>query len=211
MSIESKVAEYVRKLPMKNDGATIICDGFITFKKENVVLRHRTKSGSHCDLKILIMGFPEIYNILMYSNIEHEKKDAFHILKCETDDISIVIFMISESYKRFKHMKKGVENMSEKTIKKISNKIVKVCLCGVKQNLRKCANCENVYYCSRECQKNNWKKHKLQCSSEMSISEMNMTSNHILSKIKYSKKYDDMTMTERFNFINGNSKKNKIK
>lgn len=27
----------------------------------------------------------------------------------------------------------------------------------------KCAECEQVHYCSRECQKNDWKQHKSKC------------------------------------------------
>jgi hypothetical protein len=51
-------------------------------------------------------------------------------------------------------------------IQKLTKPIMKnQCFCcfktGVK--LQKCGNCNIVYYCSRECQKNDWKKHKPDC------------------------------------------------
>jgi hypothetical protein len=40
-------------------------------------------------------------------------------------------------------------------------------LCGscnvIKEKLLKCSRCKSVYYCSVECQKIDWKKHKLDC------------------------------------------------
>jgi hypothetical protein len=41
-----------------------------------------------------------------------------------------------------------------------------VCGCCIKvskSKLKKCSGCENEYYCSAECQKNHWNKHKKVC------------------------------------------------
>lgn len=34
--------------------------------------------------------------------------------------------------------------------------------CGIPSKL-KCTNCKNVFYCTKECQKDHWKKHKNNC------------------------------------------------
>jgi hypothetical protein len=54
----------------------------------------------------------------------------------------------------------------ETLIKKLTKPIMKnQCFCCGKQEikLQKCGKCEIVYYCSRECQKNDWKNHKKDC------------------------------------------------
>ncbi len=42
-------------------------------------------------------------------------------------------------------------------------------LCGVcsKKASTYCSRCQNIYYCSRECQAQHWKEHKLQCVQDM--------------------------------------------
>ena len=32
--------------------------------------------------------------------------------------------------------------------------------------LKKCGNCLSILYCSKECQRNDWKRHKLECKEK---------------------------------------------
>lgn len=51
-------------------------------------------------------------------------------------------------------------------------KIIKKCdICNSEKNLKLCSRCKTIYYCSQECQKKGWEKHKLQCKKIMNSSE----------------------------------------
>ena len=42
--------------------------------------------------------------------------------------------------------------------------LAKVCrVCNLKDGVKACARCERVYYCSKNCQVSDWKRHKLTC------------------------------------------------
>ena len=41
--------------------------------------------------------------------------------------------------------------------------------CGLSPANLRCTQCKGVYYCSRDCQKANWKSHKAACSLGQSL------------------------------------------
>jgi hypothetical protein len=61
--------------------------------------------------------------------------------------------------------KKRKRKSEEKKRKK--RKIERTCpVCNVKElNLKKCGNCLKIYYCSLECQKKDWQRHKIECKN----------------------------------------------
>ncbi len=46
----------------------------------------------------------------------------------------------------------------------ISGKVIRCRECGRFKNLQKCSRCKDAVYCSLDCQRNDWGKHKLQCT-----------------------------------------------
>ena len=52
---------------------------------------------------------------------------------------------------------------------KLCGNITKLCLKSLPSNadqpLLKCGKCKNIYYCSRECQTIDWKRHKIRCAT----------------------------------------------
>eukprot|EP00033_Pygsuia_biforma_P002520 GCRY01002791.1.p1 GENE.GCRY01002791.1~~GCRY01002791.1.p1 ORF type:complete len:120 (-),score=11.00 GCRY01002791.1:69-392(-) len=56
-------------------------------------------------------------------------------------------------------------------------------VCGKTEDLLSCARCRLVQYCSRECQKKDWKQHKPQCMANFTVDAgqlstvMNLTKN----------------------------------
>ena len=55
---------------------------------------------------------------------------------------------------------------------KINDAFIKNCChtCGKKTTCKKCAKCEEISYCSRKCQKIDWKRHKKECGTNKYIS-----------------------------------------
>ena len=52
-----------------------------------------------------------------------------------------------------------------------SNTTNKCAKCGTEENLSKCSQCKSVFYCSREHQKQDWKKHQKVCIPQLPTSD----------------------------------------
>ena len=52
---------------------------------------------------------------------------------------------------------------------KLCENMTVICLKSLPNNSDKplvnCGKCKNIYYCSRECQKTDWKRHKIRCAN----------------------------------------------
>ena len=46
---------------------------------------------------------------------------------------------------------------------RIVDKTCKSCENKNKKQLKRCSKCEVVYYCNKECQRKDWKEHKIEC------------------------------------------------
>ncbi|KAK4881149.1 hypothetical protein RN001_004468 [Aquatica leii] len=67
-----------------------------------------------------------------------------------------------------KEVKKGTLLLSEQPfVYVLSSKFrTEYCdVCFLKKDLRRCSNCQYVYYCGKTCQRDGWSIHKLECSS----------------------------------------------
>lgn len=60
-------------------------------------------------------------------------------------------------------------------------------ICGVNNNLQRCSRCHIAYYCSRDHQKLDWKRHKLECLTNKSISNTYLNQGSSESEILNSK------------------------
>ncbi len=57
------------------------------------------------------------------------------------------------------------------------DQIVKECaVCGLKEHLSKCSRCKKIMYCSLDCQKKDWKKHKSNCGPSKTVASSSSTS-----------------------------------
>lgn len=67
----------------------------------------------------------------------------------------------------------------------------KVCkTCGKGENIKSCSTCKRIYYCSKICQKNDWKNHKINCTKTTPLS------NKLLEKVELEKKLRDMRIQD---------------
>ncbi|KAJ6470287.1 hypothetical protein C8R47DRAFT_1149259 [Mycena vitilis] len=64
---------------------------------------------------------------------------------------------------------------NRKQSSKAEQRLSKSCrTCGAREplvTLMRCNNCKYIYYCSRECQKTNWKHHKVECTEMAAMQE----------------------------------------
>jgi len=70
-----------------------------------------------------------------------------------------------KTFQSYKLNKKLKEDWRESQSRIIKEQKYNVCeQCGTKgNNFKVCGGCQTAYYCSKKCQKKNWKKHKLEC------------------------------------------------
>lgn len=52
-------------------------------------------------------------------------------------------------------------------------------ICGISENLQRCGQCKSVYYCCKEHQRQDWKKHKIQCKKNQSCDSVEKKYGHI--------------------------------
>ncbi|KAM3139596.1 hypothetical protein pb186bvf_008241 [Paramecium bursaria] len=65
------------------------------------------------------------------------------------------------------------------------------CICGKNENLSRCSGCKSIYYCSPECQKQDWKSHKIRCN-EIQI-QLKLDQERAERKAKGIRSIDDFT------------------
>ena len=97
-------------------------------------------------------------------NIETKFINIFNqLLYCIINDI------IDEYKTKLKSFVNEIQNNKE--LRKEVIQYHKVCPCGTTYKLKKCEKCKKVYYCSKECQANDKKNHKPNCSYELTYQE----------------------------------------
>jgi len=62
-------------------------------------------------------------------------------------------------------------------------RVCRICRIGEKnKHLKKCKRCKVLYYCSEECQKEDWRRHKKECG-KFEIIKLEEKENHGFNKI----------------------------
>jgi hypothetical protein len=125
------------------------------FLKQGILCTVETdESDKIAMMLVLILVFSEAY-----ANLEFGMKFFDSFRRTETKEGSV------------RHVARGLECGCMDWMKKHegSARLEEVecfhCLVKMKQReTKKCSRCKFAYYCSKECQKNNWKEHKLGCS-----------------------------------------------
>lgn len=57
----------------------------------------------------------------------------------------------------------------------------KCAICGISENLLRCARCKITFYCSKDHQKQDWKKHKITCLKSQKVDSVEKKYGHIVS------------------------------
>ncbi len=120
--------------------------------------------------------------------VQQSKQDIQFVITDQSQCISLVRFFASNDY--YKHAEEitNFENRKHKITPAFTSRIIRelnnvifpeskcseadfrhinlnanLCPCGNKTNLQKCSGCQKIAYCSRGCQKKDWKQHKTEC------------------------------------------------
>jgi len=103
--------------------------------------------------------------------LSKKEKEKLKLLKEANDIQSFAIVMKNYAKKHNLTVSDKTDegrriNKAIKAFSRIENKAKKEPLCHScqqKQACKKCGHCEKAYYCSKRCQANDWKKHKVVC------------------------------------------------
>eukprot|EP01080_Neovahlkampfia_damariscottae_P005236 gene5236-8847_t len=100
-------------------------------------------------------------------NLSLEFGNFFEVSKNFFSDYFTIFNSLLEEFPMLEKKKKKRKRENDSMGKRKKNKIEKICQkCEKKENLLKCGNCKEAYYCSRDCQKLDWVSHKSFCKSK---------------------------------------------
>ena len=108
-------------------------------------------------------------NQVHYCTCSNICKDSKYFMKTHMTNLYNygIVALCSNEYLYNKKKEIGKANLNE-TLgydRYTTNKHVKTCYkCGSSQKLMKCSRCKTVHYCSKECQKSDWGRHKSSCN-----------------------------------------------
>lgn len=142
----------------------------------------RCKQGCGCERCMIVDLVDDISNCFWsaksFSRViksQMKKGCSKTIIMCERDLGNSLIGMLKAAgYKeRYYRVKDSKQESDEKMyppfmVKTFVNSVLTCCDCCGKQAKTRCPNCKNVWYCSVQCQKKKWKKHKKICKRMIS-------------------------------------------
>ena len=172
--LETRLTNFLSSAPengFNEDG--IVCDALIAYKKTGTLFHFHAKNGSHISLERLRDIDPKTYNKIYTKDATSVKEvDGYTMIDFDTKYAKIIVVFINHKYEAFK-TKKAIMKLAKKAIMKqesnyetekaIMNDICSACG-KIEGEKKRCGRCNKTKYCSKECQKQDWKEHKKVCS-----------------------------------------------